>query len=66
MNFKKLITSIKIRFLKILNKNRGYVNIGDTKMFLDFLDPIDREIIVNQIYEVEEIEYLKNYIILIT
>jgi len=59
MNFKKLITSIKIRFLKILNKNRGYFNIGDTKMFLDFLDPIDREIIVNQIYEVEEIEYLK-------
>ena len=59
MNFKKLITSIKIRFLKILNKNRGYFNIGDTKMFLDFLDPIDRKIIVNQIYEVEEIEYLK-------
>lgn len=59
MNFKKLITSIKIRFLKILNKNRGYYNIGDTKMFLDFLDPIDREIIANQIYEVEEIEYLK-------
>ena len=59
MNFKKLITSIKIRFLKILNKNRGYYNICNTKMFLDFLDPIDREIIVNQIYEVDEIEYLK-------
>jgi FkbM family methyltransferase len=59
MNFKKFNTSIKIRLLKILNKNRGYFKIGNIKMFLDFLDPIDRQIITDQKYEEEEISYLK-------
>ena len=59
MKFKKLFTSIKIRIYKIFNKNRGYFNVAGKKMFLDFLDPIDREIIINQKYEDEEINILK-------
>lgn len=59
MIFKKLLTSIKIRIYKIFKKNRGYFNIAGKKMFLDFLDPIDREIITNQKYEEREINILK-------
>jgi len=56
--FKRMIPSLGIRILKILKKNRGYFQIKDTKMFLDFLDPIDRQIILNQEYEKLEINYL--------
>ena len=59
MKFHKLKRSIKIRILKILGKNRGYFNIAGTKMFLDYLDPIDRELIETQKYEVKEINFLK-------
>ena len=63
---KRLIPSIGIRLLKILKKNRGYFNINGFKMYLDFLDPIDRIIILNQAYEIEEMNILtklikKNY-----
>jgi len=59
MIFKKLFTGIKIRVYKIFNKNRGYFNVAGKEMFLDFLDPIDREIIINQKYEEQEINILK-------
>jgi len=55
---KRLIPSLSIRFLKLLKKNRGYFNIRNTKMFLDFLDPIDREIILHQEFESIEINFL--------
>lgn len=55
---KRLIPSILLRVLKILNKNRGYFKVNDFKMFLDFLDPIDREIILTQEFEKQEIEFL--------
>ena len=55
---KRLIPSLSIRFLKLLKKNRGYFNINKTKMFLDFLDPIDREIILHQEFEKLEINFL--------
>ena len=62
---KRLIPSIGIHLLKILKKNRGFFNIDGFKMYLDFLDPIDRNIILNQNYEIEEINILtkliKNY-----
>ena len=45
---KKIISSLRIRILTFFNKNRGYFKIKGIKMFLDFLDPIDREIIINQ------------------
>lgn len=59
---KRLIPSIGIRLLKILKKNRGFFNIDGLKMYLDFLDPIDRTIILNKTYEVEEINILTKLI----
>jgi len=59
---KRLIPSIGIRLLKILKKNRGFFNIDGFKMYLDFLDPIDRTIILNKTYEVEEIDILTKLI----
>ena len=55
---KRIIPSLGLKILKILKKNRGYFKIKDTKMFLDFLDPIDRQIILKQEYEKLEINYL--------
>ena len=59
---KRLIPSISLRLLKVLNKNRGYFKINDFEMFLDFLDPIDREIILSQEFEKQEIDFLINQI----
>lgn len=55
---KKLIPSLGIRLLKFLKKNRRYFKIKNTRMFLDFLDPIDREIILYQEYESPELNLL--------
>ena len=43
---KRLIPSIGIRLLKILKKSRGYYKIKNIYLYLDFLDPIDRQIII--------------------
>ena len=59
---KRLIPSIGIRLLKILKKNRGFFDINGLKMYLDFLDPIDRTIILKKTYEVEEINILTKLI----
>ena len=59
---KRLIPSLTIRFLKLFKKNRRYFKIKNLKMFLDFLDPIDREIILFQEYEKLEIDYLTKQI----
>jgi len=59
MIFKKFFIGIKIRFLKILKKNRGYFYVSGIKMFLDYLEPIDRELIITQRYEEKEINFLK-------
>jgi FkbM family methyltransferase len=59
---KRLIPSIGIRLLKILKKNRGFFNINGFEIYLDFLDPIDRTIILNQSYENEEINILAKLI----
>ena len=55
---KKIISSLGVRILKLLNKNRGYFKINKINMFLDFLDPIDRELIITKEYEKEEISIL--------
>ena len=39
---KRLIPSLGIRTLTLVKKNRGYFNINNIRMFLDFLDPIDK------------------------
>jgi FkbM family methyltransferase len=59
MIFKKFFTGIKIRILKTLNKNRGYFNVAGIKMYLDFLDPIDRELITTHKYEEKEISFIE-------
>ena len=59
---KRLIPSISVRLLRILKKNKGYFKINDFEMFLDFLDPIDREIILNKEFEKQEINFLINQI----
>ena len=56
----KIVNSLKIRILKLLKKNRGYFLIKKTKMFLDYLDPIDRELIEHQEFEEKEINFLIN------
>ena len=56
--FKRAIPSLTLIFLKLFKKNRGYFKIKDTKMFLDFLDPIDKQIILKQEYEKLETDYL--------
>lgn len=55
---KRLIPSISIRVLSLLKKNRGFFKIGNIKMYLDFLDPVDREIILNQKFEYLEFNFL--------
>ena len=59
---KRIVPSLGVRFLKIFKRNRGIFKIRGSKMFLDFLDPIDREIILYQNYEDEEVSYLINLI----
>ena len=59
---KRTVPSLVLKILKILKKNRGYFKIRNTRMFLDFLDPIDKKIILDQEYEKLEINYLLNEI----
>mgnify|MGYP007000116169 len=57
--FKRLIPSVSIRILKLFNKNRGFYNINNTLFYLDFLDPVDREIILNKEYEQDAVNFLE-------
>ena len=58
--FKRLIPSIGARILRLFKKNRGFYKIGDINFYLDFLDPIDREIIIYKKYEDDQVLFLKN------
>lgn len=49
--FKKIFISLSIRLSKIMNINRGFFNVNCFSMYLDYLDPIDRQIILFQKYE---------------
>ena len=55
---KRLIPSISIRILSLVKKNRGFFKITNIKMYLDFLDPVDREIILHQKFEYLEFKIL--------
>ena len=59
---KRIIPSVGIRLLRLIKKNRQYFNIKNIQMFLDFLDPIDREIILTKEFEDEEYQFLLNQI----
>ena len=57
---KRLIPSLGIRISKLFNKNRGYYNIKSIIFYLDFLDPVDRQIILNKEYEQDAVNFLEN------
>lgn len=57
---KRLIPSIGIKILRIFKKNRGYFRIGKISFFLDFLDPIDRHIILHKLYEHDQVLFIEN------
>ena len=58
--FKRLIPSLGIRISKLFKKNRGYYNIKNIVFYLDFLDPVDRQIILNKEYEQDAVNFLEN------
>jgi FkbM family methyltransferase len=49
--FKRLIPSLTLKILSKIKKNRRFFKIGNFLMFLDFRDPVDRQIILYQNYE---------------
>ena len=57
--FKRLIPSLGIRISKLFNKNRGYYNIKNIIFYLDFLDPVDRQIILSKEYEQDAVNFLE-------
>ena len=57
---KRLIPSIGIKVLKILNKNKRFYNINNILFYLDFLDPIDRKIILYKEYEHDSVSFLED------
>jgi FkbM family methyltransferase len=60
--FKRIIPSIGIRVLRFFKKNRGYFKIGGINFYLDFLDPIDRQIILNKKYEDDQVMFIEKEI----
>tara|TARA_B100000989_G_C19446348_1_gene429673 strand:- start:136 stop:918 length:783 start_codon:yes stop_codon:yes gene_type:complete len=58
----RTIALFSLKILKLLKKNRGYFKIENNLMFLDFLDPIDRKIIISKKYEEKEFSILNKLI----
>ena len=56
---RRLIPSILIRYYRLINKSRKFYQIGDINFYLDFLDPMDREIILHKVYEKNQIAFLE-------
>tara|TARA_B100000989_G_scaffold289758_1_gene262052 strand:- start:462 stop:1235 length:774 start_codon:yes stop_codon:yes gene_type:complete len=57
--FKRLIPSITRRYYKFSKKNKNYYCIGNINFYFDFLDPIDRKIILNKCYEHDQVKFLE-------
>lgn len=60
---KRLYPSLLRRYLVKTGKNRGLFRIDQFDMYLDFLDPIDREIILRQKFEHKQCELLISLIL---
>jgi len=56
---KRWVPSIGIRVLKLLKRNKGFYKINNILFFLDFLDPIDRKIILYKEYEHDAVSFLE-------
>ena len=59
---KRLIPSILIRYYRLTKKSKKYYQIGDINLYLDFLDPMDREIILNKVYEQDQVIFIEKKI----
>lgn len=57
--FKRLIPSLSIRYYKFLKKNKNFYKIGNINFYLDYLDPLDRQLILNKNYEYDQVSYLE-------
>ena len=57
--FKRLIPSLGMKVLRLIKKNKGYYKIGNLDLYLDFLDPVDRQIIIHKKYENDQITVLE-------
>ena len=57
--FKRLIPSISRRYYKFTKKSRKYFKIGNIEYYLDFLDPMDRLLILNKKYEHDQIVFFE-------
>ena len=57
--FKRIIPSLSTKFFKFFKKNRNYFKIKNINFYLDFLDPIDRHIILYQEYESDQVFFLE-------
>ena len=57
--FKRLIPSLGIRISKMLGINKRYYLVGNISFYLDFLDPIDRHIIIHKKYEDDAVSFLE-------
>tara|TARA_B100000900_G_scaffold275376_1_gene235353 strand:- start:51 stop:839 length:789 start_codon:yes stop_codon:yes gene_type:complete len=58
--FKRLIPSLGIKYFKFFKKNRNFFRIKNIDFYLDFLDPIDRQIILNKEYEDDQLIFLED------
>ncbi len=56
---KRLIPSIFRRYYKIMGTSRKYYKIGNINYYLDFLDPMDRLLILNKNYEYDQVIYFE-------
>ena len=59
---KRIIPGLTRRILTLFKKNRGFFKIKNIQMYLDFLDPIDKEIILTNNYESKQLKILINEI----
>jgi len=59
---KRIIPSLGLKILQKFKKNRGFFRVGRFLMFLDFLDPVDRQIILYQNYEKDSVLFFSNFI----
>ena len=57
---KRAIPSIGIKVLKFFKKNQGFYKINNILFYLDFLDPIDRQIILHHEYEHDAVSFLED------
>lgn len=55
---KKITSSIIRRYFTYFKKNGSYFKIEGINMFLNFLDPVDKEIILYKKYETKQVNIL--------